>query len=254
MLGICSVSRRSGTLPWYLAFKSFSLTENSSYNFGKGIALSASTNFYPPFNKLLRYMIPRKIRQKIVDHKAMSNEKVQKRLSLAQKRPDFIDTITTQNEGKGERAMTLKEIELNMSILVFAGSETTASALSGIIRMLLQNRAAMAILKSEIGVSFKAESDITIGSVGRLAYLDAVIEEGMRLCPPVTIGVPRIIPTPGDEVCDYWIPENVSYIAEHFSAVPIPLGTSWLLIMTTDLCHCQSVSNVSLFPQLRSSQ
>jgi cytochrome P450 len=81
--------------------------------------------------------------------------------------------------------MALKEIELNMSILVFAGSETTASALSGIIRMLLQNRPAMAVLKSEIRASFKVESDIEIASVGRLAYLNAVIEEGMRLCPPV---------------------------------------------------------------------
>ena len=45
--------------------------------------------------------------------------------------------------------MTLKEIELNTSILGFVGSETTASALSGIIRMLLQNRTAMARLNEE---------------------------------------------------------------------------------------------------------
>jgi cytochrome P450 len=115
----------------------------------------------------------------------MSNQKVHKRLSLAQKRPDFINTIITQNEGKGEKAMTLKEIELNMSILVFAGSETTASALSGIIRMLLQNRAKMTLLNGELRAFFKEQSDITISSVGRLAYLNAVIEEGMRLCPPV---------------------------------------------------------------------
>jgi cytochrome P450 len=134
---------------------------------------------------LLRHMIPQKIQQRIVDHKTMSNQKVHKRLSLVNKRPDFINTITTQNEGKGERAMTLKEIELNMSILVFAGSETTASALSGIIRMLLQNREKMIVLKEELRASFEEESDITIASVGRLAYLNAVIEEGMRLCPPV---------------------------------------------------------------------
>lgn len=80
--------------------------------------------------------------------------------------------------------MTLKEIELNMSILVFAGSETTASGLSGIIRMVLQNRKAMALLIKEVRTSFKAESDITIATVGKLEYLDAVIEEGIRLCPP----------------------------------------------------------------------
>lgn len=120
----------------------------------------------------------------MLDHKAMTIEKVHKRLSVTEQRPDFINTITTQNEGRGEKAMTLKEIELNMSILVFAGSETTASALSGIIRMLLQNRTAMARLNEEVRASFRAESEITMASVGRLKYLDAVIEEGIRLCPP----------------------------------------------------------------------
>ena len=158
---------------------------SSSYNFGKGLALSASTNFYPPFDRLLRHIIPRKILQKMLDHRTMSSEKVRKRLGSTEQRPDFINTITTQNEGKGEKAMTLKEIELNMSVLVFAGSETTASGLSGIIRMLLQNPEAVTKLKMELRASFKTESDITIASVGRLEYLDAVIEEGIRLCPPV---------------------------------------------------------------------
>jgi len=156
----------------------------SSYDFGKGLALVASINFYPPFDRLLRYVIPKKILQRMLDHKAMTIEKVHKRLSVTEQRPDFINTITTQNEGRGEKVMALKEIELNMSILVFAGSETTASALSGIIRMLLQNRTAMVRLNEEVRASFRAESEITMASVGRLKYLEAVIEEGIRLCPP----------------------------------------------------------------------
>jgi cellobiose-specific phosphotransferase system component IIC len=43
-----------------------------------------------------------------------------------------------------------------------------------------------------------------------------------------TIGVPRVVPTPGDNVCDYWIPGKVSSIIEHVHAlpwtVPSPLG------------------------------
>lgn len=89
----------------------------------------------------------------MLDHKAMTIEKVHKRLGVTAQRPDCINTITTQNEGRGEKAMTLKEIELNMFILVFAGSETTASALSGIIRMLLQNRTTMARLSEEVRAS-----------------------------------------------------------------------------------------------------
>lgn len=54
----------------------------------------------------------------MLDHKTMTVKKVHKRLGVAEQRPDFINTTTTQNEGRGEKAMTLKEIELNMSILV----------------------------------------------------------------------------------------------------------------------------------------
>ena len=121
----------------------------------------------------------------MIDHRTMSSEKVRKRMASTEQRPDFINTITTQNEAKGDKAMTLKEIELNMSVLVFAGSETTASGLSGIIRMLLQNRRALTKLTDEVRAFFKSESDITIASVGRIEYLDAVIDEGIRLCPPV---------------------------------------------------------------------
>jgi cytochrome P450 len=87
-----------------------------------------------------------------------------------EQRLDFINTITTQNEGRADKAMALKEINLNMSILTFAGSEATASALSGTIRMLLQNRTAMARPNEEVKASFKAESEVTMASVGLPKY------------------------------------------------------------------------------------
>jgi cytochrome P450 len=144
---------------------------------GKDLALIASINFYPPFDRLLRYVIPKKFLQRMLDHKAIATEKVHERLSFTEQRPDFVNTITTQNEGRGEKAITMKEIKLNMSILVFAGSETTASALPGITRMLLQNRTAMATLNEEVRASFKAESETTIATVGHLKYLGTVIVE-----------------------------------------------------------------------------
>lgn len=184
-----------------------------AYDFGKGLALIASVNHYPPFDKLLRYILPAKLRQRMVDHRTMSSSKVQKRLDLTTDRPDFINTITKQDRGKGADAMTLPEIELNASILVFAGSETTATGLSGIVRMMLQNPEAMSTLVREVRAAFHEESDITIASVGQLVYMDAVIDEGLRVCPPVTIGVPRVVPRPGDTICGQWVPGDVSEVS-----------------------------------------
>jgi hypothetical protein len=51
-----------------------------SYDFGKGLALIASVNFYPPMDQLLRLAIPRKIVQRTTDDIAMNRTKVMKRL------------------------------------------------------------------------------------------------------------------------------------------------------------------------------
>jgi cytochrome P450 len=185
-----------------------------SNDFGKGLALIAAVNFYPPLDRLLRLVIPKQIMQRSTDHMQMSRAKVMKRLSIDSDRPDFVTHILRQNkenEVKGQRAaMSPAEIGLNMTVLIFAGSETTASGLSGTLRMLLQNKDPFRKLVDEVRSSFVKEKDITAASVGRLEYLDAVINEGLRLCPPVVIGIPRIAPVGGELVCGQFVPEGVS--------------------------------------------
>jgi cytochrome P450 len=186
-----------------------------SYDFGKGLALIAAVNFYPPLDRLLRLVIPKQIMQRTTDHMEMSRAKVMKRLSIDSDRPDFVTHILKQNkenEAKAQKkAMTPAEIGFNMTILIFAGSETTASGLSGIMRMLLQNWDKLTKLVDEIRSSFTHEGEITIASVGQLEYLGAVINEGLRLCPPVVIGLPRIAPVGGDLVCGQFVPGGVSF-------------------------------------------
>ena len=191
-----------------------------SYDFGKGLALIAAVNFYPPLDKLLRLVIPKQIMQRTTDHIAMSRAKVMKRLSIDSDRPDFITHILKQNkdnEAKAQKkAMSPAEIGLNMAVLIFAGSETTSSALSGIMRMLLQNPDKLRKLVHEVRSSFAQEREISIASAGHLEYLGAVINEGLRLCPPVVIGVPRIAPIGGEWVCGQYVPEAVCFGLHNF--------------------------------------
>lgn len=106
--------------------------------------------------------------------------------------------------------MTLPEIYANAAVLVIAGSETTATALSGTIYYLLQNHLALQKLTAEVRSTFRSETEINFGSVNRLEYLLACIEEALRMYPPVPALIPRVVPPGGAEISGRWVPGGVS--------------------------------------------
>lgn len=53
---------------------------------------------------------------------------------------------------------------------IIAGSETTATILSGATFLLLKNPACLEKLKQEVRSTFKSEDEITFTSVDRLPY------------------------------------------------------------------------------------
>jgi len=177
-------------------------------SFGRGLSLVASINHYPPFHKLLRYVIPQHIYQRQLDHRRMSAEKARKRLDMDVERPDWVSPTKSYNDQKA--VLSDSEWELNMSILVFAGSETTSTALTAIARRLVQNRGALYRVTQEIRSTFADESEIKLATTSNLPYLNAVINEGMRIDPPTVIGIPRVVPPGGDTICGKWVPGGVS--------------------------------------------
>ncbi|KAH7093788.1 benzoate 4-monooxygenase cytochrome P450 [Paraphoma chrysanthemicola] len=173
-------------------------------DFGKGLALIASINQYPPIHKLLRYIIPKHIMQRTRDHRDMSFSKTRQRLALNTDRPDFVTPTKKYNDQKA--VMTDKEWEINMMVIAFAASETVASALTAISRELVQHKGVLHRLAGDIRAKFTQESDITMSSTSDIPYLNAVINEGLRLDPPVVIGIPRVAPSGGATVCDQYVP------------------------------------------------
>jgi cytochrome P450 len=97
----------------------------------------------------------------------------------------------------------------NAEILIIGGSETTASLLSGVTYLLLQNPEAHQILKDEVRSAFHSEEDITLISVNQLSYMLACLDEAMRMYPPIANGLPRVCPKGGSQVLGEFIPENV---------------------------------------------
>jgi cytochrome P450 len=81
-----------------------------------------------------------------------------------------------------EKGMSKLEITENSATLILAGSETTATLLSGATFLLLKNRDKYETLTKEIRSAFKSAEDITLGKVNQLEYLLAVLNESLRMC------------------------------------------------------------------------
>lgn len=107
---------------------------------------------------------------------------------------------------------------MNASLLVIAGSETTASLLSGAFYLLGMNRRALDKVVQEVRSAFNSEEEIDLISVNRLDYMLACLKESLRQYPPATHGMPRVVPKGGHDIAGHWVPENVCF-RSHFPSL-----------------------------------
>ena len=80
--------------------------------------------------------------------------------------------------------ISIEELENTCVQITLAGSETTASLLSGVVYYLLINPSILETLVKEIRTTFQAGDEINMASTSALKYELAVIEEGLRIFPP----------------------------------------------------------------------
>lgn len=183
----------------------------------KAASLFVSLRFFG-LDKPLRMVLPKSLLKKRAEHAKYSQDRIYHRLDQGKEgadaqRNDFMTYVLRYNDEKG---MSIPEIEQTFRVLVVAGSETTGTALSGILGNLLQSPVAMKKATKEIRQSFQDASEIGANRVGSLPYLNAVIEEGLRLCPPVALGMPRVVPIGGAAVSGQWLPGGVSPKVHYF--------------------------------------
>lgn len=103
-----------------------------------------------------------------------------------------------------------EKLSRNATILLLAGSETTATTLSGATYFLLSHPDILERLKQEIRTAFSSPDGITINSVGKLSYMLAVLNETLRCYPPLTAGMVRVVPSEGASIAGHYAPEGVS--------------------------------------------
>ncbi|KAL9122895.1 MAG: hypothetical protein Q9187_000546 [Circinaria calcarea] len=148
-------------------------------------------------------------------HAKYSVEATDKRLAMKTQRKDFMSYILRFNDEKG---MSVAEIRQTSKVLVLAGSETTATLLSGATFYLCQNRSSLEIVTREVRDTYKSETEITLNSIAKLPYLNAVLEESLRLYPPVPSTLPRRTLPSGDTIGGYAVPGDISVGVNQWAA------------------------------------
>ncbi|KAJ5675976.1 hypothetical protein N7462_008873 [Penicillium macrosclerotiorum] len=104
-------------------------------------------------------------------------------------------------------------------LLIIAGSDTTGVTLAHALYYLAQNPSAYRNLQKELDNAFGSTaepSDFTNEKLQRLPYLEAVINETLRLKPAVPSGQPRLTPPEGLQIDEVWIPGETIVVVPQY--------------------------------------
>jgi averantin hydroxylase len=158
---------------------------------------------------LLPYLVPKRLRKFREENMRLNEAQIEERIQLGAGRGDFWNTVIEKSDFEKGTGMAKNEMVANASILVLAGSETTATLLSGATYLLLKNPGVLEKLNAEVRNTFKNEAEIDFMSVGCLDYMLAVLDEAMRTYPPVPKQGNRIVPGRGAIIAGKWVPGGV---------------------------------------------
>lgn len=142
---------------------------------------------------------------------------VDRRIHKDTDRKDFLHYILAAND---ERGMSRPEINVNAFSLTIAGSESTATLLTGAMFYILTHKAVYKQLTSEIRKEFNSENEITLSRINGIEFLDAVIAETLRIYPPVAVTLPRVVPGlkgDGEMIDGVFVPAGTTVGVNHFA-------------------------------------
>ena len=176
--------------PWIRVVLSFQVT-----------MIVASLKYYPWLDRIVQTITPASAMEPLKLITATAEKNVADRLALDNDRPDIMSFAIKHNATTNDSSSRIskEELETNSMVLIVGGSETTATALAGTINCLLQSPQVLQTLLKEIRESFAHEKEITYLSTQSLPYLRAVIDEGLRMCPPLPDIMRRVV-SEGDAV------------------------------------------------------
>ncbi|EMR70851.1 putative cytochrome p450 monooxygenase protein [Eutypa lata UCREL1] len=168
-----------------------------------------------PLNRLLALCIPSSIRKMQVNHNEASLKRVRKRMTTDTDRHDFMYYFLKQAT---KEQLPVKTIEAQATVVILAGSETSAVAQTAAVYHILTHQDIHEKLEQEVRSTFGNIEDINLQDVlNKLPYLDAVVQETLRIHTPVPNGFSRWVPDKnGMMICGKHVPQGTVVTINHY--------------------------------------
>ncbi|KAJ0122747.1 isotrichodermin c-15 hydroxylase [Diaporthe amygdali] len=155
----------------------------------------------------IQALVPERVMAQAIAHAQSTRDKVDRRLARKDVRPDLISGMMHRIGAEG--GISREELYADAQIMIMAGSETSATLLAVAVYHLLRNPGALARLQSEIRGAFAGEeAELAFAAVSKLPYLRAVIDESLRIHPPLPAGINRVVPEGGAVIDGHFVPEG----------------------------------------------
>lgn len=177
-----------------------------------------SLSRYHPIDKIFGWIFLRLTAKNRATSWRVATDKISRRLEmgdLGPSRSDFITPVVGRLDETQTKGVTRKELNTNGLAVVIAGCQLTTVALATSTYLLMRYPETLKRLSKEIRESFESEAEITISSTMKLPYLEAVINETLRIHHPTPINLPRVLPPQGQKLDGDWIPGGVSTLRFH---------------------------------------
>lgn len=135
-------------------------------------------------------------------HRAM---KRLRRWRAGERPNDFFQALLEDKSGRAHN-LELGEMVAEVSIMMNAGSDTTAIAMNNVVYHLLRNRTCLEQARAEVDAVLDADEVVApYDKVRYLPYLRACLDESLRLTPPSSFVLPRKTPPEGAQIAGQFI-------------------------------------------------
>lgn len=169
----------------------------------------------------------------------------------AEARNDIMQHLLQATDPVTGKGFSREQLDVESSLLIAAGADTTSVTLAAAFFYLLHNPRVMHTLEEELCSAYTSEDvdQVIPSQLISLPYLRAVIDESLRLSPPVPSLLPREVLKGGITINDNHIPEGtvvgVSAYAIHRNPDYFPdpdtfCPERWIVASESDADHFSS--------------
>ncbi|RYP81407.1 hypothetical protein DL769_001973 [Monosporascus sp. CRB-8-3] len=177
---------------------------------------------FPILGKFKYLFIPFSAVRSMKEMNQTSREELQRRISRKGNTEDLdlFEQLVPADGVVPSNPKEFRHLEMVATQLLFAGFEPISSWYFSTLLYLLKEPETLKILVSEIRGEFTSYDDIKPNALASFEYLNACLEESMRLFPSNNTGLPRV--SPGSVVDGTHVPRGVHVQTSLFAATRSP--------------------------------